>query len=319
MTELLSAEDVFRTFKSTVALDGVDVTVAEGRSVGVAGESGSGKTTLLRQFLGLDRPTRGTVSYLGTPIDRLDREQRRQYRSDVQAVFQDPGTSLDPRWPVWRSICEPITANERHPKVELRTRATELLEAVGLSEQYLDRLPHQMSGGERQRTAIARALSTNPRTVLLDEPVTALDISVRGSILNLLREASGERDTTVVVVSHDLLAVAYLTDFVYVMYQGKVVESGPTLEIIESPQHPYTELLVRTAEDPLYIQDMAGMEQLDEDSAACPYRTRCPFASDLCAAAPDLVISSDDHAVACHHPRQNTGVHHQLEGRNEAP
>jgi oligopeptide/dipeptide ABC transporter ATP-binding protein len=279
---------------STIAVQPADVEIREGRSVGVAGESGSGKSTLLRLLLGLEPPTSGTVAFGGTPLTDLRGADRHRYRRAVQAVFQDPGGSLNPRQRIWRSITEPAAVADRLDKSARRRLAGELLARVELPPAFVDRLPHQLSGGERQRVAIARALSSSPRLVLLDEPVTALDVSVRGAIINLLAERLG--DVTYAVVSHDLTVIAHLTDELLIMYQGYIVERGPTDTILDDPLHPYTRALVAAAADPL--SEGGADDDRPAPAGACPYLHRCPHAMPACAAMPDPV--GTEHEVRCH-------------------
>lgn len=262
---LLSVTGVEREFgrrDPVRALAGVDLAVHRGRSVGIAGESGSGKSTLLKLLLGLDRPTGGQVMVEGTELGELDASGRRAYRSRVQAVFQDPSGSFNPRMRMGTIITEPLAQFRRYRRDERLDVARELLQSVDLPVGFVDRFPHELSGGQKQRVAIARALACDPEVVLLDEPVTALDISVRGAILNLLKEKGRQTGVTYVVVSHDLSAIFHLTEHLYVMRRGIVVESGPTVELVTRPVHPYTQRLVNAIGDPL-----AGFRDGDPDTA----------------------------------------------------
>lgn len=233
------------------AVDGVDLTVHQGCSVGIAGESGSGKSTLLRLLLGLENPNGGVIRFRGDDVRTLRGVARRSYRASVQAVFQDPGSSLNPRQRVWKVATEPAWVVDRLGRGDRRELVRELLASVELPVGYADRYPHQLSGGERQRVAIARALSCRPAAVLLDEPVTSLDVSIRGHVINLLNERAREAALTYVVVSHDLTAIYHLTEYLYVMRHGVVVEHGPTADVIAGPRHPYTARLVAALDDPL--------------------------------------------------------------------
>ena len=252
--ELLSAVDVERVFgkKNPVrALAGVDVSVLRGRSVGIAGESGSGKSTLLKLLLALDRPTSGSVRFEGADLSRLGRAEMKQYRARVQAVFQDPSGSFNPRQRMGSIITEPLATRRSLSSSERADHGEALLRSVDLPANFVSRYPHELSGGQKQRVAIARALGCEPEVVLLDEPVTALDISVRGAILNLLKRKVADSGVTYVVVSHDLSAIFHLTDYLYVMRRGIVVESGPTVRLVAEPRHPYTRRLVDSIGDPL--------------------------------------------------------------------
>ena len=216
---------------AVTAVDGVSLEVRRGETLGVVGESGSGKTTLMRLLLGLERPDSGVVAYTGASLTR-----------DVQVVFQDPGSALDPRMRVRDIVAEPLRVlgigGDR------AARVAELLEAVGLPAGSAPRYPHEFSGGQRQRIAIARALAPGPRVLIGDEPVSALDVSVRAQILNLLEDLRVNFDLTLVLVSHDLSVVRHMSERVVVMQQGRIVEEGPTREIFRAPRHPYTRLLL---------------------------------------------------------------------------
>ena len=254
---ILSAVDVSKHYHRrgsdpVRALDGVSVEVRKGRSVGLAGESGSGKSSLLRLLLALDRPSDGHLEFRGDRLDSLTGAGMRQFRSEVQTVFQDTTNCFNPRMRILESVTEPAAHLRGVKGAARRELASRLMESVGLDAELLTRYPHQLSGGQRQRVAIARALSSDPSVVLLDEPVTALDVSVRGSVLNLFRDRAAAEELTYVVISHDLMSIYYLTDYLYVMRRGKVVEEGSTVDVIHAPQHPYTQMLVRSIADPLY-------------------------------------------------------------------
>lgn len=242
MTTLLSTEQVSRSFGATRALDGVDLNVEAGRSVGIVGESGSGKSTLLRLLLGLDSPTAGTVRYRGEVLDRRDRGLLRRLRRDVQVVFQDPRSSLDPRMTVGAAIAEPL----RSLKIpgDHRARVAEVLLAVGLDPDVIGRYPAQFSGGQRQRIAIARALAPAPSVLIADEPVSALDVSVRAQVVALLDRLRAEQGLTLVLVSHDIGIVGQLCEDTVVLHQGRVVERGATGQVLADPAEAYTRRLL---------------------------------------------------------------------------
>jgi ABC-type glutathione transport system ATPase component len=247
-TPLLDVRDVSRMFKAPLfsggapvhALRGVSLGVGAGERFGIVGESGSGKTTLARLLLGLDRPDRGTIAFDGRRVDTG--ANLRFLRTQVQLVFQDPSASFDPRLRVAGIVAEPLRGL-RIPG-DHRQRVREVLAAVGLTADAMTRYPHQFSGGQRQRIAIARALAPHPRVLVADEPVSALDVSVRAQILNLLVDLTRRFGLTLVLVSHDLAVVRYLTDRVAVMRDGQIVETGPTLRVYEEPREPYTRELL---------------------------------------------------------------------------
>ena len=300
---LLSARDLAKHYGTARrplvrALDGVSIDIQVGRAVGIAGESGSGKSTLLRLLLDLEPPTSGVIEFGGQGLDQLNREDKRRYRASVQAVFQDPGSSLDPHHRIWRSVTEPAWAADGLDRAARRALAEDLLSQVGLAPHHLDSFPHQLSGGERQRVAIARALSSRPKVVLLDEPVTSLDVSVRAQMLNLLSDRASALGVTYVVISHDLTAIYYLTDYLYIVYRGIVVEEGPTVEVIDHPRHPYTRLLVASVGDPLYDAG-TGAEDTEAPEGACPYLPRCPVAIAECETCPPSFAPPGAHPTRC--------------------
>jgi len=241
---ILSGHQLTRRFpgRTHPALDGVDITVRPGISLGIVGESGAGKTTLLRQLLGVDRPTSGEIRFAGQPLDRV---RHREFRRQVQVVFQDPRSSLNPRMPVASIVAEPLRSlrigTDRAARAE---RVAEVLTAVGLRPEDGRRYPHEFSGGQRQRIAIARALAPAPRILLADEPVSALDVSVRLQIIDLLRDLVDRLGLTLVLVSHDLAIVSQLCQEVLVMRHGRVVERGPTADVLNNPAHEYTRALL---------------------------------------------------------------------------
>ncbi len=225
------------------ALKGVSFTIESGRSLGIVGESGSGKSTLARLVMALDTPTSGTVRMMGRDLNALPKEELRRARRDFQMVFQDPYGSLDPRQAVERIVTEPLSA-QGVSRDEQRSRAAEVLQAVGLRANDLGKYPHEFSGGQRQRIAIARALITRPRLIVADEPVSALDVSVQAQVLNLMQDLQTEFGITYMLISHDLAVVHHLCDDVAVLWQGRIVEQGPPERLFAAPEHEYTRTLL---------------------------------------------------------------------------
>lgn len=248
MSALLAGVDLTRTFRSRgrsfTAVDQVSCTLEAGRTLGVVGASGSGKSTLGELLGGLQRPTSGTVLFKGTPLDGLDRAGRRAYRRAVQFVFQDPQASMDPSYTVAQVLAEPLRAMGGCPRDGLRARSAAMLERVGLSAEVLARRPAELSGGQCQRVAVARALITEPSVVVCDECTSALDVSVRAQILNLLRDLQRDLGCAYLFISHDIAVVGYMADDLLVMEAGRVVESGPAARVLAEPKTAYTKTLL---------------------------------------------------------------------------
>ena len=277
------------------------------RITALAGESGSGKTTLARMLLGFEEPTVGNVHYRGTPVTELNTDGRKHYRTDVQAVFQDPFEVYNPYYRVDHILEMPLRkfgiANTR---AEVRARIEETLLKVGLRpDETLGRFPHQISGGQRQRTMIARALLLNPRLIIADEPVSMVDASLRATILDKLLRLNKELGISLIYVTHDLTTAYQLCDDIVILYQGRVVETGDVETVIKSPQHPYTQLLIRSI--PLPDPDKswgAAEDQLgsgEQLAGGCPFADRCPHVMDRCREAePPLYRTAEAHAVRCY-------------------
>jgi len=295
----------FRTEK-VHAVDGVSLTVRRGETLGLVGESGCGKSTLGRVVLRLEEPTAGTLRFRDIDLTNLGARELRRLRPKLQMVFQDPLGSLNPRMKVSQTVGEPLLLHGLAPSGEIRARVRELFNRVGLSDELLERYPHELSGGQQQRVGIARALAPNPEVMVLDEPTSALDVSVQAKLINLLRGLKQDLDLTQVFISHDLSVIGYLTDRVAVMYLGQIVELGPTQEIFLKPRHPYTGALMSAVPgDDLLDRRTRLMLPGEVPSPitpppACRLAPRCPFVKDRCREEKQVLRPvSANHEVAC--------------------
>jgi oligopeptide/dipeptide ABC transporter ATP-binding protein len=317
MTTLLEAQNLTKHFPlrrglfgrdpgAVRAVDGVSFTIEAGRTLGVVGESGCGKSTTAKLVLKLEEPTAGEIRFEGRSLQKLDAAGLRQYRSSVQAVFQDPFASLNPRMRVGAIIAEPLVTNEKIDKAQARQRVARLLDMVGLPARSADLFPHEFSGGQRQRIAIARALALSPKLVVLDEPVSALDVSIRAQILNLLVDLQRDLGLAYLFIAHDLAAVAHMSHSIAVMYLGQLVEYGPAKTVATDPKHPYTQALfsaalpshpdetreeiILTGEVPSPVNPPSG----------CRFHPRCPHVMPRCAPEVPKLRTAFGRETACH-------------------
>ena len=318
MTEpILEIKDLKKHFRSSGgllggkstrirALDGVSFQVTRGDSFGLVGESGCGKSTLGKTILGIYRPTEGTVVFKGREISQLSKNQLRNVRKDIQYVYQDPGSSLDPHWKVKRILSEPLVIHTDLSKPEIEKKVDEIMEAVGLRRGQLALYPHEFSGGQQRRLGLARILCLNPTLVILDEPTSGLDVSVQATILKLFVELKKRFDLTYIFISHNLSVVRMMCRKLAVMYAGKIVEIGDTASIFNDPVHPYTKALL--AAIPVIGKKLQNDVSLTGEppnpskyATGCRFRPRCGYGREICASVePELCRTVDGRRVSCH-------------------
>ena len=291
------------------AVSGVDLDIYEGETLALVGESGCGKSTLGRLILNLIEPTADTVTFDGKVMQELKQEEMRQLRKEMQLIFQDPYASLNPRWSIRDIVAEPLETHKIYKTAaETTERVKELVKKCGIRPEFINRYPHQFSGGQRQRVGIARALALNPRLIVCDEPVSALDVSIQAQVLNLLADLKTEFKLTYLFISHDLSVVRYLSDRVCVMFLGKICEIGNTKDVYEDPKHPYTRFLLEAVPkpDPTIRKEDKNMLIGEIPSpvnppSGCRFHTRCPYASKRCSQEEPLMREvAPGRMAACH-------------------
>ena len=306
MLEVQSITKHYRTKRGVVrAVEGVSFAVRPKTTLALVGESGCGKTTIAKMILQLERPTSGAIRFEGRDVATMDATALKAYRRQVMAVFQDPYASLNPRLRVGTIIAEPILAHENPGRAAVERRVAEVLDVVGMPAGSARLYPHEFSGGQRQRIAIARALALRPRMMVLDEPVSALDVSIRAQVLNLLADIQAEFGLTYLIIAHDLALVEHFSDDVAVIYLGRVAEAGPTGEVFAAPRHPYTQALLAAVPQPdpdHVLSETAAMGEIAsalDPPSGCRFHPRCPLVIEKCrSSVPEL--RGARHAASCH-------------------
>ena len=314
-----SGSGFFKRDKGVVsAVDRVSITVNKGETYGLVGESGCGKSTVGRLIAGLERPSGGAIELDGRDLAKLKGRDAVRIHRDVQMMFQDSYAALDPRMRIDQILAEPMSIQKTGNARQIAERIMEILEQVGLTEEILDRYPHEFSGGQLQRIGFARSLTLAPDLIVADEPVSALDVSVQAQVLNLMKDLQQELGLSYLFISHDLAVVQYMADRIGVMYLGRIVEEGPAHEVVKNPKHPYTKALIDSipVPDPEFQHDESAIKLTGEPPSAvnppkgCRFRPRCPFAGEECKVQP--MLTDETHRVACHHPLLTLSVKEEV-------
>lgn len=321
---MISLSNVSVQYGNKFVLEDINLSIEKGESVALVGESGAGKSTMAKVIMGLVRPSNGTYTFNGINVGSLKGKAMREWRYDSQAVLQNPTASLNPRVRIDVSVTEPLTARTRFSRSKITLKAEELLQTVGLDADLAARYPAQLSGGQRQRVVIARAIGADPKLILLDEPVSALDASARAQVLNLLADLRKETLTTTIYITHDLATVGYLCERVIVLYDGHVMEDLPISALHEKPDNPYTQELRKasiaparfeTTSDSLTIPSRTASRDVDQGDAkqACPFAVECPIAEDICRNSfPELKMVAKGWFSRCHFAAEPTSVNSQI-------
>ena len=301
-----------KVLSELIAVDNVSFTLEPGETIGIVGESGCGKTTLGRTILKLHEPSGGQIIFNGEDITNYKSKEMRHLRTDMQIIFQDPYSSLPPRATVGDILSEPVLVHGIVPKEQVKDYVLDLMEKCGLRDYYYERYPHEFSGGQRQRICIARALAVNPKLVICDEPVSALDVSIQAQIINLLKKLQQEMNLTYLFISHDLSVVKFISDKIGVMYLGSMMEFGSKKDIFSNPLHPYTKALFSAIPNPDPDEKMnrivlkGDIPSPANPPSGCRFHTRCPYATERCAAeVPQYREYGDGHFAACHLLEEN--------------
>lgn len=309
MRPLLQIRELTKQYKRTVAVNKVTFDIYEGETLGLVGESGCGKSTTGRMLIQLEAPSSGAITYQNRPFTTLSTKEKKALKKELQIIFQDPYSSLNPRMTLGEILKEPLAIHNLTPKKNRQARIDELLELVNLDSSFAGRYPHEISGGQRQRIGIARALAVNPKFIVCDEPISALDVSIQAQIVNLLKRLQDEMGLTYLFISHDLSMVKYISHRIAVMYLGHLVELAPAASLYKTPLHPYTQTLLSAIflPDPVKEKERKPLSSSQEPTAkascraGCPFAHRCPKVQPVChTTRPSSKEIEPDHFVACH-------------------
>lgn len=299
--------DSFTRYDLLKAVDGISFDLYEGETLGLVGESGCGKSTTRKLLLNVEPPTEGEVYYQGANIFEMNKFELKEFRRNVQTVYQDPYSSLNPKWKVSKLVAEPMIIHKTGNRKSRNAKVKELMSLVGLREEYIDSFSHEFSGGQRQRISIARALALDPRVIIADEPVSALDVSIQAQVINLFEDLKKQLNLTYIFISHDLNVIKHISDRVAVMYLGKIVEIAEKDDLFESAKHPYTKALIRAIPipNPEIDTKIASLEgeipSPINPPPGCPFHPRCPEVMDICSqATPQNIAIAGGHEVSCH-------------------
>lgn len=306
MNEVLAVSELKKTYevKRNVfsygkeiikAVDGISFCINRGNTLGIVGESGSGKSTLARCIMLLEKPDSGSIVFQGTCLNNINNRDLRKLRREMQIIFQDPYSSLNPRMKIVETLAEPVLFHKVVKKECVIEKVEEILQIVGLSNDFLNKYPHEMSGGQRQRVAIGRALTTNPSLIVADEPVSSLDVSIQAQIINLFMDIKEKSRITMLFISHDLNVVRFLSDEIIVMYKGRVVETGSSNEVFYNPLHPYTKMLIDSVKGE--FSKIAVDESMSD--CGCSYYPRCENRMQICLKTKPALKGTDKHKIAC--------------------
>ncbi len=299
--------DSFTRYDLLKAVDGISFDLYEGETLGLVGESGCGKSTTRKLLLNVEPPTEGEVYYQGANIFKMNKSELKEFRRNVQTVYQDPYSSLNPKWKVSKLVAEPMIIHKIGNRKSRNAKVKELMSLVGLRDEYIDSFSHEFSGGQRQRISIARALALDPRVIVADEPVSALDVSIQAQVINLFDDLKKQLNLTYIFISHDLNVIKHISDRVAVMYLGKIVEIATKDDLFENAKHPYTKALIRAIPipDPEIVSEIASLEgeipSPINPPQGCPFHPRCTEVMDICSQTkPENINITNGHEVSCH-------------------